>query len=352
MSLPFTEEQESLKDTIRHLVAEHCTSEYLRNRISTPNISDPELWAKFKELELFLSFATEDYGGVALGFREIGILSFESGYNLLPEPLTSAAFFGPYLLTQILEPESLKKIPDDVLKKIVKGEKRVTFAPLIGIKKFLIEKENLSATISFVESVATDSVVLIPDGSDLLFLDLEAQSDKIESQAETLLDGTVKSSSLIIKDATSTRLILKTGYSILPLLGTLKANEIAGACTKVFEMTTEYVKTRKQFDQPIGSFQAVQHKLADAYLYLNAMTALSNFAAWAVDHSPDQITLAGLSAIQFAAEKGPLIMESCLQLHGGVGFTWEYDLHLYLRRVRSIAPLWPAASNNLLDLFC
>ncbi len=114
----------------------------------------------------------------------------------------------------------------------------------------------------------------------------------------------------------------------------LLANEAAGVCARAIEITKEYVSTRKQFGKPIGTFQAVQHKLADLFVLAESLRTSAAFATWAGTHSPSQFTLSSAAAASLASEVTTRVVEGCIQLHGGIGFTWEHDLHLFLRRAK------------------
>jgi len=124
------------------------------------------------------------------------------------------------------------------------------------------------------------------------------------------------------------------------LLEAIYACEAAGICQKAIEMTCAHVKTRTQFGKPVGSFQAVQQQLAHAHAQSEALSSLSRFAVWAAAHSPEQRALTARAAVTQAADHAPGICEIALQCHGGIGFTWEYDLHLYLRRALSIQAMF------------
>ena len=115
-----------------------------------------------------------------------------------------------------------------------------------------------------------------------------------------------------------------------------KSMEALGAAEQAFDLTQKYLLERQQFGQYIGTFQAVQHKLADMYRSIELMRAITQFASWAIDHSPQQEVLSTLSAIQTVHKHVVKVVEEAIQLHGGIGFTWEHDLHLYLRRVKLI----------------
>ncbi len=345
MSLPFTEEQESLKDTLRQFLSENCSSEYLRKRYSAKEISDPIFWDKINKLGIISSFASEKFGGVGLGFRELGILAFESGRAVVTEPLYSNTFLGPYFLTQMLDDRALSTIDDKIIADVIAAKRKVVYAPIAIQNDIIIDgSDQVSGECLFVEWCDADSILLLELADSLCLVDIKSNLSKCKLESCTLVDGTTKASSLKLDRAKFIKLPLSelSPLQFSPpknfacLYQILKSLEIAGACDKAIAMTVEHVKNRKQFDLPIGSFQAVQHKLADAYLFTNAMRALSHFAAWAVECSEQQVPLAGSSAINFATERGPIVIESCIQLHGGTGFTWEYDLHLYLRRVKSI----------------
>ncbi|MBN8550873.1 MAG: acyl-CoA dehydrogenase, partial [Deltaproteobacteria bacterium] len=118
------------------------------------------------------------------------------------------------------------------------------------------------------------------------------------------------------------------------------AEELGGMCARVVDLTLEYVKTRKQFGVAIGSFQAVQHKLSDMHLQSEALRSLAAFATWAAQESKEQSELSSRAALAFACEHAPQIIETAIQMHGGIGFTWEYELHLYLRRAKMLELLF------------
>jgi alkylation response protein AidB-like acyl-CoA dehydrogenase len=104
-------------------------------------------------------------------------------------------------------------------------------------------------------------------------------------------------------------------------------------CKAVERKALLHVADRKQFGVAIGSFQAVQHALADMHVWVEAMDSLALFAAWALDNSPEQREFAAAAATRIALQKGMFFLERAIQVHGGIGFTWEYDIHLYLRRL-------------------
>lgn len=129
----------------------------------------------------------------------------------------------------------------------------------------------------------------------------------------------------------------------------LLASEMCGVMKAAISMTVDYAKTRVQFGVPIGSFQAVAHPLADSHVKVEGLSSLTQFSAWAFDNSPSQSDLTAFSAWKFAETHGSLTVERAIQLHGGVGFTYEYPLHRYLRRAKVLEVLGGDQSSNLLE---
>ena len=127
-------------------------------------------------------------------------------------------------------------------------------------------------------------------------------------------------------------------------------SELCAVAAKVLEMTLEYVKIRKQFGKAIGSFQAIQHRLAEMCLLSEQAISLNRFAVWCLDNDSQQFPQAALGAKGFASEFVPQLIEMAIQVHGGIGFTYEYDLHLYLRRALMLSETYISKSKSYQQL--
>jgi alkylation response protein AidB-like acyl-CoA dehydrogenase len=326
MSLPFSIDQLELADTIRRYFSEKLTSEYLRKR--QPGSSDGVLFQELCEMGLLTSFVPEALGGVGFGFRELGLLAVESGRALLPEPILDMAFCNYFISRATnIDNAALKNIS----KKILEGKERVVFAPEVAVSGADFVADKFSGNLRLLLGGNISQFALISTNNKLALVDLSG----VKLIPLQLVDSTVGAVSGEFSGAPA--IDVKSSIVADVAFGIFKSLEIVGAAERSIQMTIYHVKTRKQFDVPVGSFQAVQHKLAEAYVSLSAMKSLSNFAAWTVENSPEQLMLAGKSAISFAADKGPKIIETCVQMHGGTGFTWEYDLHFYLRRAKMLS---------------
>src|SRR5205807_194937 len=121
------------------------------------------------------------------------------------------------------------------------------------------------------------------------------------------------------------------------------AAELVGVAQRAMEMAVEYAKDRKQFDRPIGAYQAVSHRCAQMLLETEGARAATLYASWAADHEPESLALASSMAKAYAADAGWRVTASSLQVHGGIGFTWEHNLHFFLKRARTDAALFGSA---------
>jgi hypothetical protein len=325
MSLPFSSDQTELADTIRRFLNERVTSDYLRKRPA--GVSDTSLFKDLTDLGLLTSFLPEKHGG-GFGFRELGLFAVESGRGLLPEPVLEMAFCN-YLLGR----SEIQGFDAVALSKIFNGKHTAIFIPSAALLRFEKSKDTCSFEASFaIGAKKADYAIGYILGAPCLI-----ELGQVERSDISLVDSTVGAVRLVGKGCRCWS--LSDGSKAEILFGIIKGLEILGAAEKGMAMTIDYVKTRKQFDAPVGSFQAVQHKLAEAHVNLSAMRALGTFAAWAVESSTEQVHISGNSFVAFAADKGAKILETCVQMHGGTGFTWEYDLHLYLRRTKMLGSL-------------
>ncbi|MCB9030255.1 MAG: acyl-CoA/acyl-ACP dehydrogenase [Deltaproteobacteria bacterium] len=345
MSYKLTAEQKEFKSTLRRFFNTEVDSEYLRTRIENKQGADPKLSEKLQELGIVTSFALDKDGGFDLGVRELSLVAYESGHAALPEPLVESALFGSYLLSQLLGLEELSKVgvKKEILEELLSGNARICYLDHAHASALKVNAGKVSGSFDFVKGATGAKLALLVDPSDaksLYIIDLEANSKELSISKLDALDLTQSYFQVTLNDVPAQKLESDALGLLKNIHITLLASEIAGAAQKAVEMTIEYVKTRKQFDREIGSFQAVQHKLADMYLYTSAMEALTEFAAWSADHSPSQLELASKSAFAFAIEKGAQIIETAIQLHGGTGFTWEFDLHLFLRRVKMLEAIF------------
>lgn len=325
--MKLTSDQLELRDLIRRFFADAVSSEYLRKRMASGIRRDVELLASLSQLGLEEGFGAAD---ATYGFRELALVAEEIGRSLLPEPL-SERLFGDTFLPRFLS-ESARGVFQSL-------GSRTAFVPGNGGKLMLnSKKRTVSGFIPWAFGVeGADRIVApVPGNGPARYVVFSLQQPSVQVKSTTSLDLTTPLSEVSVKDCAALVLGEEDSAFVEDGFEVLKACEVSGIAAKVVEMTTDYVKTREQFGVPIGAFQAIQQRLADAYAASESLAALCRFSAWSVQSAPAQRRLTSRAAIAHASEVGPAVCEAAVQCHGGIGFTWEYDLHLYLRRAKVI----------------
>jgi hypothetical protein len=245
------------------------------------------------------------------------ILLEELGYVLAPLPFLSNAAAG--LVLQ--ETGATDRLPG-----VASGESRGT----VGIVK-----DGRAALVPDADSA--DFIVLI-DGSEATLIERgDADVEVIDAMDPTRRYATVQANGgESLGDASRTR----------DLIALATAAELVGISQRAMEMAVEYAKDRKQFDRPIGSYQAVAHACAEMLKQTEGARSLTYYAGWAADAAPDEFSIAASAAKAYASDAGWIVTSSALQVHGGIGFTWEHDLHWFLKRAKTDGVLYGSARDH------
>lgn len=339
--MQITADQRELQDLVRRFFQDAVPSEYLRKRMTSLLRRDEALVESLKQLGL-----EEGFGGAGGGFSfaELGLVAEEVGRALFPEPL-SERLLGDAVLPSMLGDDSRKAYDA-----IGSG---TAFAPASCCKlKLAAKSKRISGEISWAIGMegATRLIAAVEyKGATRLFAFCLGHAG-VTHKPVSSLDLTTSLSAVSLKDVSVVLFTEEESLLIQDAFEILKACEIYGVTARAVEMSADYLKTREQFGVPIGAFQAVQQRIADAYASSESLGALCRFAAWSVHSSPDQRPLTARAAIAYASEVGPSVCEAAIQVHGGIGFTWEYDLHLYLRRAKAIQAGFPASTDRVEEL--
>ena len=340
-----TTDQNEFQDLLKRFFSERITSEYLRERINKGLLYDPAFEQAIRELGVWDTFSGEQ---PACGVVELALLAEECGRALVPDSLVERVV-AESLLESILKPqeraawtEALAGASSDSLvafndccglsvaaSSASAAGQGASSGSLSGTAQWAVGRGDATAFVGFATVNGARRAVLAKLGN-------AANTPQVERQTLPSLDLTTPLTKLTFTDAPCAILCPESTEALEVVLETLKASEVSGICQRIISMTTEYVKTREQFGAPIGSFQAIQQKLAQVYAESEALGSLCRFAAWSFSASPEQRRLTSRAAILKAADVGPMVCEAAIQCHGGIGFTWEYDLHLYLRRAKTI----------------
>jgi alkylation response protein AidB-like acyl-CoA dehydrogenase len=323
MNFDFTDDQQAIKSTAREFLASRFKAEKLRE-LAEAGEYDDAIWGEMRELGWPGIFIGEEHGGQELGVLELGILAEEMGYALAPAPFLSNAAAG--LVVQHAGSQEQK---DRWLAGVASGEERGTVAYV---------KDGVAELVPDVDSASF--VVLVEGGSARV-----AAANEVEAERVDTIDSTRRFSRVQAPNGVGEALEGDAAAGIDAIAVTIAA-ETVGVAQRVMEMAVEYAKDRQQFGRPIGVNQGVSHRCAQMLLEVESARSAWLYAGWAADHEPETLPIAGAMAKAYASDAGWRVTASALQVHGGIGFTWEHDLHFFLKRAKTNAHLFGTAGEH------
>ncbi len=350
MYFDLTDEQQAIKSTARDFLAARFKSERVREIAASDDGFDPEGWAEMAGLGWPGLALPEEWGGQGLGIVDLAVLFEEMGYALAPSPLLSNTIAG--LALSLCGSDDLR---ERWLRPLATGEVRGTPA--------LWDAGSPVTPGGFTMEAKADGDGVVLDGEKTLVLDaasadffLVATSDGrrhlverdaagVSVTAEPSIDPTRRFSSVRFEGVRVAAVDILPGeeadyYPVFHRVCVALAAESTGIAQRSMEMAVEYAKDRQQFGRQIGAYQAVSHRCAQMLLETeNARSAVYG-AAWAADAEPESLPLAASMAKAYASDAGWRVPNASIQVHGGIGFTWEHDLHFFLKRGRSNAAIF------------
>lgn len=351
MDFAFSEDQDLLRQEVRKFLEGQSPLPEVRKAVDSPDGYSKELWKQLGELGFLGLTMPSEYGGTDLGFVDLVVLLEETGRTLLPSPLISTVLAATTLRDTGSQEQCKRWLPSLVDASQV-GTLAIFETPdqpsADGIAlrgKPDGEGFVLSGEKRFVSDVARADIFVVafrsgdaPDAFSLAVV--EGDSAGVHTERATAFDATKQSGTLRLENVRiSADALLGTKDKALPAIeraldraAAAVTAEAIGAMEGALYTTVEFAKQRVQFGQPIGHYQGVKHPLADGYVDIECLKSLLYYAAWALDASPEQAPLAVAEAKAFASEVFPRLGVTGIQLHGGVGFTEEYDIQLYLKR--------------------
>jgi alkylation response protein AidB-like acyl-CoA dehydrogenase len=318
---------------------------------------EPALWARLAEQGWLGLIYPEAHGGMGLGFEDLVVLMEEMGRAVVPGPFFSTVVLGGLAILEAGSPDQQKAW----LPAIAAGEKRATLAwmepsavlgppgiaavaearggrfALSGTKLFVHDAHTADAIVVAARTSAgtagEDGVTLflLPKGTPGLEVTLLPTMDQTRKLCEVTLAGVAVGTDAVLG---------AVGQGWAPLARVLDratvalCAEMCGGAQKVLEMTVEYAKIRQTFGRPIGSYQGVKHRAADMLVDVENSKSITYYAAWAMDENAPEGPLAVSMAKAYVSEAYRRVASAGIQLHGGIGFTWEHDLHLYFKRAK------------------
>jgi alkylation response protein AidB-like acyl-CoA dehydrogenase len=351
VSLAFSDEQVELRQSVRRFLEAKSPEAQVRRLMETDEGYDPDVWRQSAtQLGLQGLAIPEEYGGSGSTYLDLVVVFEEMGRALLCAPYFATIALAANLL--LASSDEAAKV--DYLPSLANGEKIATVAlaeasgrwdetgvaaqalitadgtwSITGEKLYVLDAHVADLIFVVARAAAGLSVFAVESGADGLDVKLLSTMDQTRKQARVTLT------------ATPARLIGMAGEGwaavskMLDLAVIALAAEQVGGAQRVLEMAVEYAKTRVQFGRPIGSFQAIKHKCADMLLEVESAKSAAYYAGWAASEQPDEIPAVASLAKSYCSEAYFHAAAENIQIHGGIGFTWEHPAHLYFKRAKS-----------------
>lgn len=349
MNLELTDEQAALRDTTRRFLAEKAPiSGHVRELLDDPTGVDEAVWRGLADLGVTGLLVPEDHGGAGMTMVEAGVVAEELGAALHP---------GPWLSTAVAAARTLTRLPDDdgaatILAGIADG---TTIATVGFLEVRQGDDTVLRGVIAGLpDAAAADTLlVLAGDRASAGLFAVRTDSPGISVIPEPGIDQTRKRFRVTLEAAPAQRLAAAPPDAVAAIVDDMliaTAADALGAARAVMHLAIEYAKVRKQFGQAIGSFQAVQHLCVDMYETVELARSGVIHALWAADNAgAEERHLSALRAKAFAGRLAT-VGDTAIQVFGGIGYTWEHDAHLYLKRLLSWSGLFGGPDRYLTEL--
>jgi len=358
MDIGFTEEQELLRDTARRFLESECNTQFVRRRMAEPAAVTDEFWQKLADQGWLGIVYPEDEGGSGLGLVDLVVLMEEMGRAVMPGPFLSTVLLGGAAIGDAGTPAQRQQW----LPQIAAGTAKAALAwtepnlrwdaagvtasareaaagfTLSGTKLFVGDAH--LADILVVAARTRDgstmedgvSLFLVPKDTPGLAITVLPTIDETRKLCEVRLDNVVLPMAALIGKrhrgwVPLSRVIARATVAL--------AAEMCGGAQQVLDMTVAYAKIRIAFGKPIGSYQGVKHQAADMLVAIENAKSLTYYAAWAMDQGLEEAPLAVSMAKAAASDMYRKVAGTGIQLHGGIGMTWEHDLQLYFKRARA-----------------
>ncbi len=350
MNFAFTEEQEELRNIVRSFMEDKSPETAVRDLMETENGYDPAVWSQMAEqLGLQSLIIPEAYGGQGFGYVELIVVLEEMGRALICSPFFSTVVLATNAILQSGNEDAMNKL----LPGIASGETIATLALAEANGRWDADGVTLQATGAgdsvtlsgekmFVIDGATANLIIVAargDGGGVHLYTVDGDASGLTRESLSTMDQTRKQARLSFDNTPATHLADTNDFamlsSILDLAAVGLAAEQVGGAQFVMEMAVQYAKDRVQFGRPIGSFQAIKHKCADMLLEVESAKSAAYYAGWCAAEMNDELPSVASLAKAYCSEAYFHCAAENIQIHGGIGFTWEHPAHLYFKRAKS-----------------
>jgi alkylation response protein AidB-like acyl-CoA dehydrogenase len=338
--LLYTDTEEAVRDSVRRLFADRCPAEAVTGLYDSAPQDFSAVWHTLAaDLGMAGLLIPEELGGAGASAREAAVVMEEIGRAVAPVPFLSSAVLATVALLRAGNTETVKGLAAGSLTAALTVP--LSTAPGDAVTGVSLDGNGLTGRITSVAGVSEADVLVVPvNGAAGLELHTVSRDEAgVDASPVLTLDMTRPLADIQFSGATSSRVdtgsadaavaaALETGAALL-------ASEQFGIAQQCFDITLAYAKQRKQFGRAIGSYQAIKHRLADLWIDVNAAAAAARYAADTCASQDDDATIGAAVAQAYCSGIAVRAAEECVQLHGGIGMTWEYPAHLYLKRAKS-----------------
>jgi len=317
MNFDLTDDQRAIQRTARDFLADaYKPAEVRRLAYDTPRGFTGEGWAAICDLGWPALLVPEDHGGLGLGVIELAVVQEELGASLAPSPFLSTVAAAAVIADAGSDEQRERWLPA-----LAAGEARGAVATLVDDVGWTAVPDADGADVIVVRE--NDAWSLVADTSAEAVEALDSTRRLWRVRAEGDLEP-----------------LPGEGERAFDVVAVALAAESVGVARRAMDMAVQYAKEREQFGRPIGAYQAISHACAQMLLEVEGARSTTLYAAWALDNEPESGPLAASMAKAYASDAGWRVPAAALQVHGGIGFTWEHDLHLWLKRGKANAYLW------------
>ncbi len=323
MDFGLTEDQSEIQRNAHDMLAQRASAARVREHAEA-RTTDTDLWSELSELGWPGIAIAEDHGGMGLGSVELSILAEELGATLAPVP-----FLGSVLAATLIEHAGSDAQRERWLPGLASGETIGAVGRATdGVAGLVIGAPDAQVIVLLEDDGAT-----VADAADAQIEALDAIDPTRSAGRVTLASGTGEPLAGDVAAATDRALVII-------------AAELVGVAQAALDMTLEYVKERKQFGTPVGAYQAVSHRCAQMLLDTERARVLTSLASWAADADPERLPEAAAMAKAAASSGAKEVTNAAIQMHGGIGFTWEADVHWLFKRAQVVADLLGGAGTH------
>ncbi|MBV8951166.1 MAG: acyl-CoA/acyl-ACP dehydrogenase [Actinobacteria bacterium] len=361
MDFEFSGDQELLRDSVRRFLADRAPLAFVRARLDDDRGTTDEVWRGLCALGVTGLLAPEDHGGAGMGMVDAAVALEEIGRALYPGPYASSAIGAVSLVVLAGSPREHSFL----LTGLTSGDTIGTIALLEPAQRYEWRTPITEARPAGEQCELYGTKVHVPDAADAGLLLVTAHDHAgmgvygvdvgdagVEVQPSASVDGTRKEGTVVLDGARGWRMCSGDATAavaeVLDRLATAAVVDGVGTAARALELAVDYAKERVQFDHPIGSFQAVQHLCADMLRAVELARAGAYYACWAADAGdPTERHRAATMAKAFASDELYRVGATAVQVFGGIGFTWEHDIHLYLKRLMSLQRVGGGSDEHL-----